>query len=203
MTAVPSIRYTLEEYLQLEQSSGVKHDYFDGAILDMSGGSVDHSGITTNLIIEFGHRLKGAPCRVFESNLRVCVQKGAIYTYPDLMIVRGPSEHDPLDKSRTTIVNPTVVFEVLSPGTEAYDRGEKFKRYRNLASLREYILVSSNEPSIDAFAKGASGQWSLVGFDGLEATLKLRSMDIEVPLADIYAGVSFAANANLGDGERP
>ncbi|MBC7784796.1 MAG: Uma2 family endonuclease [Burkholderiales bacterium] len=197
MTAelIPSRKFTVEEYLDYEQTSELKHDFFNGELLDMSGGSMNHSGITSNLIIEFGMRVKGTPCRVFESNLRVRVQKGTLYSYPDLMIVCGEPQHDPADKHKTTIINPRVIFEVLSPSTELWDRSEKFKRYRNLDSLEEYVLVSQNIPSVDSFWKDADGNWSLRGTDGLETSLALRSMAIEVPMSDVYRGVEFPPQA--------
>jgi Uma2 family endonuclease len=194
MTAlpVPDRRMTPEEYFDFEQTSETKHEYFEGQLLDMSGGSIYHSAITTNLIGELYSRLKGSPCRVFESNLRVRVKRRTVYSYPDLLIVCGPPDHDPDDRHKTTITNPRVVFEVLSPSTEAYDRGAKFKRYTGHATLEEYILVCQDEPSIDVFWKNPSGTWELRNTDGIGSTLSLRAIpSIQIAFADIYRDVEF------------
>ncbi len=194
MTAEPipaRRKYTVEEYLDLEHTSQVRHEFFNGEIIDMSGGTLNHSAICANLIGELHARLKGTPCRVFESNLRVRIQIGTLYTYPDLTIICGQPEHDPLDKNKTTIINPRVIFEVLSPSTERWDRTDKFRRYRNLPSLEEYVLVSQEYPMVDAYHKDSADNWSLKPHDSMDKTMLLRSLQLQVPLVDIYRGVEF------------
>jgi Uma2 family endonuclease len=195
MTAQPipePRRYTVQEYFDFEDTSEVKHEYFEGYLLDMSGASYDHGTISVNLIGLLYGLLKGTPCRVRESNTRVQVQKETLYSYPDVAIVCGPPELTPEDKRKGTINNPRVVFEVLSPSTEAWDRGEKFNRYGRLESLQEYVLVSQHTPRVETLFRHDDGTWLLSRFEGLEAVVSLRCMPLKIPLRDIYAEVDFA-----------
>ena len=184
--------YTLEEYLRLEQDSIERHEYREGEILAMAGGSANHSLILTNVIGEFRNLLKGKPCRIYESNLRVKIGRKALYSYPDTYIVCGPSHFDPNDKQQTTILNPRVVVEVRSPSTEGYDRGAKFTRYREIESFEEYVLISQSEPSVETFLRQSDGTWSLAPYASQDAIAKIRCLGIELPLAEVYAGVEFA-----------
>jgi Uma2 family endonuclease len=185
-------RYTVEEYFELEHESEEKHDYIDGQIVSMSGGTFEHSVIMTNLIAAVHAKLRGTPCRVFESNLRVAVRKNARYSYPDLGIVCGQPQFDPKDKRRTTIMNPRVVIEVLSPSTESADRGEKFQRYLKLSSLEEYWLVSQDQARVEGYFRQPDGMWLLAYVEGLGSTAVIRSLSIDIPMSEIYAGVDLA-----------
>src|SRR6185437_2274484 len=140
--------FTIEEYLRGEEQSVVKHEFHEGEILEMTGGTYEHSLITANVVGEMRVRLKGSQCKVLESNMRVRVRPTPRYVYPDASVVCGPPQFDPQDPKRTTIINPRVIIEVLSESTEAYDRGEKFTRYREIATFEEYILVSQSSPMI-------------------------------------------------------
>src|SRR5215203_5528676 len=136
----PIHRHTIAEYLRAEETAVEKHEFHDGEILAMSGGSPAHSLIATNAGREIGNRLKGKPCRVYNSDLRVAVAASARFVYPDLTIVCGGLEFHPDDAKRHTVTNPRVLIEVLSPTTEAYDRGDKFAQYREIPSFQEYVL---------------------------------------------------------------
>ena len=184
-------RCTIAEYIRLEETAVDKHEYRDGEILSMSGGSPRHSLVISNFIGKTWSVLKGKPCRVYESNLRVRVARSMLYTYPDASIVCGPLQYDANDTSQTTIINPKVIVEVLSPGSETYDRGDKFDRYRMIDSLEEYILIRQSQPSVHTFLRQPEGNWSFAWFDGLEAVLKIRSIGIDLPLSDIYSSVEF------------
>ena len=184
-------RYTVTDYLQLERSAQERHEYRDGEILLMAGGTADHSLILVNVIGELRNRLKGKPCRAYESNLRIRIPRTVLYTYPDISVICGPRQSDPTDPSGETMTNPRLIVEVLSPSTEAYDRGEKFDRYRKLDSLQEYVLVSQSTPRIETFLRQPEGNWLLTPISGITAVAKLRSIDVELPLAEVYAGVEF------------
>jgi Uma2 family endonuclease len=184
-------RYTVEEYFRLEFDATEKHDYRAGEILAMSGGSASHSLIIANTIAALGNRLRGGPCRVYDSNLRIAVARDVRYSYPDASVICGQPEFDPKDRNQTTATNPRLIVEVLSPSTEAADRGEKFERYLKLASLEEYVLVLQDHPRAESFFRRPDGTWLFTYAEGLEALVTLRSLKIDVPLADVYAGVDF------------
>lgn len=193
MTAVPAAkkRYTIAEYLAMEEKAVDKHEYHAGEILAMSGGSVRHSLIAANVVGETPSRLKGSGCRVFESNLRVAVARSARYFYPDASIVCGEPAIDENDPQATTITNPRVVIEVLSDSTEAYDRGEKFGHYRLLDSLQEYVLVAQTTPSVEVYTRQGDGTWIFTASRGLDASATLRSVGVALPLAEVYAGIDW------------
>ena len=138
-----------------------------------------------------GNALKGTPCRVAESNLRIRIPRRPQCVYPDASIICGPLQFDPQDNPRHTIVNPKVIIEVLPPSTEAYDRGDKFTQYREIDSLEEYILISQTRPSVESFLRQPDGAWSFLNFTGLELAAKIRSLGIVIPMAEIYAGVEW------------
>ena len=199
MTADPihSHRFTIEDYLRLESDAVEKHEYRNGEIVAMAGGSPQHSLIIANLIRETGNRLKGKPCRVYDSNLRVRVSPTGLYTYPDLLVICGEPQFDPRDTRRTTVINPRTIVEVLSPSTEAYDRGDKFRQYLRIDSLREYVLVSQARPFVESFYLQADGTWLFAPVSGLETAAKLRSLDVDLPLAEAYVGIEFPPEPEL------
>jgi Uma2 family endonuclease len=192
MTSIPTRRqYTVDEYFQMEERSVERHEYHDGEIFCMAGGTSEHSTITSNVIIALGNALKGTPCRPYDSNLRVGVSTKTKFVYPDVPVACGPLQHDPRDTTRGTILNPRVVIEVLSRTTEAYDRGRKFEFYRDVESMQEYVLVSQREPVIETFLRKGHGDWAIATARGLEATVRLQSLNISIPLLEVYDGVAF------------
>jgi len=190
--AIPSpLRpYSPADYLALERSAESKSEYIDGVIVAMAGASHEHSLIAANLIGELRTALRRQPCEVHGSDLRVSVLTGALYTYPDVTVVCGEPTFE--DAAADTLTNPTVIVEVLSPTTEAYDRGEKFARYRRLPSLRTYILVSQDRPRVEWYTRGESG-WLLHEAIGLDGAVELAALDCMLALAEIYAKVPFPA----------
>lgn len=183
--------FTVEEYLRLEADSVEKHEYRGGEIIAMAGGSPEHSLITANLIGELRQRLKGKPCRVYDSNLRVRIPGTTSYAYPDLSVICGPAQFDPQDRNRVTATNPKVVIEVLTPSTEADDRGEKFRHYLALPSLEEYVLVSQLAPRVESYHRREDGTWLFAVAEGADAAARFRSLGVEVPFTEVYAGVEF------------
>lgn len=184
-------RITPEEYLKQESGAQAKHEYHAGEVLAMSGGTYWHSRIVANLIGEARQRLKGSPCFVLESNMRVRLAQDDRYVYPDASILCEQPRFDPRDTNLTTIINPKVILEVLSDSTEAYDRGTKFSAYRNLESLDEYVLVSQNKPLIETFVRQSESTWLFAAWHGLEAVATLRAAHIELPLSEVYSGVTW------------
>jgi Uma2 family endonuclease len=193
MRAQPRHHHTIEEYLYFERGAADKHEYYDGHIYAMAGGSIRHSLICANLIREVGLRLKGSHCRVYESNLRTTVLSSGLYTYPDVTVVCGKPELDPRDPDKFTIMNPSVIFEVLSPSTEENDREFKAINYWQLPSMRHYVLVYQKEPQVEMWTRRPDDSWSPVAITaGFERAIELAALGITLPLADIYDGVNFA-----------
>jgi Uma2 family endonuclease len=155
----------------------------------MAGGSHMHSLITANLIREFGNALKGGKCLVFDSNLRVKIEATGLFTYTDVIVACEPQRF--LDNHTDTLLNPTLLIEVLSDSTEAFDRGKKPELYRRIPSLREYILVSQREPRLEQFTREASGDWRLRDVFGLGSELHLSAVPISISLAEVFANVQF------------
>lgn len=182
-------KLTAREYLAIESRAEFKSEFFNGEILTMAQNNLRHNFLRQNLSGEIGLRLKGSPCRSVSSSQRVLVDRTGLYTYPDLLIVCGPFELDP--ENSHTITNPTAIVEVLSPSTEKYDRGAKFRNYQQILSLNEYILVAQDEAVIDRYVRLPDGSWGLVSFVGLEATLAFTTVPVQIPLTDVYAGFSF------------
>lgn len=187
--AETSRRLTEAEYLGLDRASEVKSEFFDGEMFAMAGGTLRHSLIATNLARELGNRLRGGPCIPYNADLRIKIAATGLLTYPDLSVICGPPEF--LPDTDDTVMNPTVLIEVLSDTTEAYDRGKKFEHYRQIPTLREYLLVSQKEPRIEQFLQQPDGRWLLTEAAGLDGTLQLPSLGIILSLAEIFAGVNF------------
>ncbi len=189
MSAAPKPRFTLAEYLQRENAATFKSEFYRGEIFAMAGASPRHNSIVTKLIIGLGNRLLGTPCRPFTSDQRVRILTSSLITYPDVSVVCGPLEMDAEDS--IAINNPSVVVEVLSQSTASYDRGEKFDLYRELESLQTYILVSQDKPHVERFVRQPDDSWLLTVFKGVEAVLELTTLGCSLPLAEIYADVTF------------
>jgi Uma2 family endonuclease len=182
-------RLTEAEYLRLERQAETKSEYFEGEIFAMAGGTRVHSLIATNLLRELSSGLKSTDCVTYNADLRVKVEATGLLTYPDVSVVCG--EHRFLDETEDTILNPTIIIEVLSDSTEAFDRGKKFEHYRQIPTCREYLLVSQKEPRIEQFIRQDSGGWTLKEASGLGAEIKLPALGVTVRLAEVFAKVQF------------
>ncbi len=187
--ATPMHRLTEAEYLDLERRLESKNEFFGGEMFAMSGGTPRHSQIAANLIQVIGRRLSGGRCVVYTSDLRLKIEASGLFTYPDLSVVCGPLQF--AAGTDDTVINPTIIVEVLSDSTEAYDRGKKFENYRQIPSLREYLLVGQKEPRIEQFIRQENEQWLLREAAGLEATLASPSLALKISLAEVFAGVEF------------
>ncbi len=175
---------TPEDYLFLERNAETKSEYFDGETFAMSEASEAHNLIVANLVMVLGLQVKLRPCKIYASDMRVKVQPSDLYTYPDVVVVCGKAEFG--DEYVDTLINPTVILEVLSPSTEAYDRGRKFEHYRHLASVSDYLLISQHVRAIDHFVRQADGLWLLAAYRGVDAVVIIDDIACELPLADVF-----------------
>ncbi len=203
-------RLSEAEYLDIERAAAFKSEFYDGEMFAMAGGSPMHSLIAENLIGTLGDRLKESPthsliagnliralgnrlegrgCLTFTSDLRVKIEHSGLYTYPDVSVAWDYLRF--ADAEQDTLVNPTLLAEVLSDATEAYDRGEKFGHYRRMASLQAYLVVSQRQPRVELFLRGEAGQWLLGEAGGLDASIVIPPLDISLPLREVFANVSF------------
>ena len=189
MTAVPKRKLTAAEYLVIENAAAFKSEFYRGEMFAMAGASPAHNFIKENLSGELHARLKGGPCRALSGDQRVLVEATGLYTYPDLLIFCGPPEYAAVDPN--TLVNPVVIIEVLSPGTEKYDRGTKFRNYQRIPSLREYVMVAQDEAVVERYVRQPTDDWLLTTVTGLDKEMALTSAPVQIPLADVYAGVAF------------
>ena len=188
MSSEKKTRLSPEEYLALERKAEVRSEYIDGDMVAMSGGSREHNLIVTNFISELRPLLKGQPCEVYPSNMRVKVSGTGLYTYPDVVVVCGEPEFE--DANVDTLMNPILVVEVLSDSTEAYDRGPKFGHYRKVESLTEYLLVSQDKYRIEQFIRQPQGPWLRSEIQGLKSKIELASLQCSISFAEIYDRVT-------------
>ena len=184
MPLQPKPRLTPEDYLAIERSADFKSEYFDGEIFAMTGASAAHNIITLNVGSEIRQQLKNRPCIAYSNDMRVKVDPTGLYTYPDLVVVCGKAQLE--DAHLDTLLNPTLIVEVLSDSTEAYDRGRKFEHYRKLESLAEYVLISQHWPHVESYRRQPDHHWLLTESSGLDGVLRLESIDCELALAEIY-----------------
>ena len=193
MPLQPKPHLTPEDYLALERSADFKNEYFAGEIFAMTGASEPHNLIVVNVGAEIRQQLKKRPCKAYVNDMRVKVSPTGLYTYPDLIVVCGKSEFD--DTHFDTLLNPTLIIEVLSDSTEAYDRGRKFEHYRKLESLAEYVLIAQHRPHVESYRRQPDQQWLLTESTGLESTLRLHSIDCELALMEVYDKVELQNEA--------
>ena len=188
----PKIKYiSLEEYLASEEVSDYKNEYINGEVIPMTGGTTKHNQIILNLIAELISKFKTLNYLVFSENVRVWLPELQIYTYPDVMIIAGEVEYQ---GDRTdTITNPQVIFEILSPATQSYDRHDKFEYYRTIPTFREYFLVDQNRQHIQQFSKKSAKEWIMHEYDAEDQHITLTSKEFQIALADIYSKVKLEA----------
>lgn len=190
MSTQPKNYLTPEQYLEIERKAEYKSEYYQGEMFAMSGASLAHNRIVTAAITDLGQQLRRGPCEVLGSDMRVAVTASDLYTYPDIVVVCGGPQL--LNGQLDTLLNPTLIVEVLSPSTEAYDRGRKFGHYRTIESLKEYLMVSSELIGAELFRRQADGRWTLMTeAKRPEDTIELESVGGLLKLADLYEKVEF------------
>ncbi|WP_353258839.1 Uma2 family endonuclease [Prochlorothrix hollandica] len=189
----PPQTYSLDQYRQLEESAEDRHEYHDGQITPMTGGTLEHAKLISQLIFLFCLALQNTEFEVYGGDIRIWIPEQNRGLYPDLSIIAG----EPLltANRRDEVLNPCLVLEVLSSSTEAYDRGKKFRYYRSIPSLQDYLLVSQTEPLMEHYHRDEADRWILTPYSALEATLTLPTVNLEVALAQVYQGVTFADNS--------
>jgi Uma2 family endonuclease len=186
----PKHRYTLEEYLALERESEVKYEYWDGEIFAMSGGTLAHDVIMVNAGNHLQALLMDKSCRFFSNNMQIKVPAAPPYRYADGSVVCGKIEVERFNGA-DLLINPVLIIEVLSPSTEAYDRGDKFTYYKSIPSFREYLLIAQHRPHITHYVKSENGRWDYEEANDLEATIYLTTVECTLALSEVYANVEF------------
>ncbi len=181
-------QFSKEEYFLLEERSLERHEFFSGEIFATAGGSFNHSIISTNITTQLTNRLGGSGCVIFNNDVKIFIPANSLFTYPDASVVCEPIE--PYGDRSDIYINPMLIVEVPSPSTMAYDRGDKFGLYSQLASFREYALVWQDEVLVETCVKQRSGQWAISRLTA-EETLPIESLDLELPIDELYQGVSW------------
>jgi len=189
MSAIPEQYLTFDEYIALEESSGIKHEFFEGTAYAMTGASPAHNLITANVIGSLQPQLRGKSCRIYSSDQRFKVEATGLYTYADASVVCGPAQF--ADAPKYTMTNPTMIIEVLSPSTENYDRGKKSQQYRKIDSLRAYLLIAQDGRHVELYTRQEQNRWLLVETSEREAMVSLDAIGCTMAMKDIYEGVEF------------
>lgn len=195
MATKPKPYLSPEDYLAFEREADAKHEYYAGEIFAFAGASEEHNLIVANVIRELGNELKGRPCKVYPSDMRVRVSPTGLYTYPDVTVVCGEARFG--DDHNDTLLNPTVIVEVLSPSTAGYDRGQKFEQYRKLDSLQEYVVIAQDRVHVERHTRQPEAQWLLSETDSLDDSIALPAIGCRLLVADLYEKVEFDENEGL------
>lgn len=187
---VPKFNYiSTEEYLAEERAALEKHEYYKGEVFAMSGASLEHNIISRNMMVFVGGKLKGKACQPFGSNLRIHIPPNTLFTYPDLTIFCDKPVLT--DNSFDTALNPVVIIEILSPSTRNYDMGIKFMLYRDIETLKEYILIDSEAVYVQKHLRQPDNSWVLTEIKKIQEALHIHTIELSIPLTEIYEGVSF------------
>lgn len=185
-SAAQRLRMTEGEYLAFERTSDVRHEFADGEIFAMAGGTYEHTTVAANIITELRNALRGRKCSVQTSDMRIHIPSRGRYVYADASVVCGRPVF--LDENHDTLINPRVVVEVLSPSSEEYDRGEKFALYQTLPSVMHYVLAAQDKPCIEVFTRKADGTWDLRKY-GPGDQLALETLEISIAIDEVYSNV--------------
>jgi Uma2 family endonuclease len=180
-------KYSIEEYLELENASTGKHEYYAGEVFAMSGSKMPHNNVCGNLYFHLRQKLSGKPCKPHNSDIRIHIEKNSLFTYPDISVICG--EPLSINNDGMNFLNPSVIFEVLSPSTSKYDRGPKFKLYQDIPTLRSYILVEPESIKVEAYHLNNEGVWTLEEFNLLDEVLFIPVLQVTLELKDIYEGM--------------
>ena len=190
MSSQPKTFITPEEYLEIERAADHKSEYYEGEMFAMAGGSLRHAWIIMNIGGELRQQLKGRPYFITASDLRLRVSPTGLYTYPDVMVVCGEPQY--AGDQKDTLLNPSVIIEVLSDSTRDYDLGRKFQHYRTLSSLREYLMVAQDKPHIDHWLRQDENRGMLTEYNGLSQSITLPSIECVLALSEVYDKVDWA-----------
>ncbi|MGA9767648.1 MAG: Uma2 family endonuclease [Blastocatellia bacterium] len=187
MASKPKQRFTPEEYLTLEREAEYRSEYLDGEIFAMVGASEKHNLIVVNIVTRLNNQLRDRPCKVYSSDMRVDLRERGLYAYPDVIALCDKARfRDDEDDDMDNLLNPALIIEVLSKSTEAYDRGEKFTRYRRIGSLVEYLLVAQDKSHVEHYIRQSDNEWLLTEANSLDHSIYLPSIECHLKLADVY-----------------
>jgi Uma2 family endonuclease len=190
MSLAPKHHLSFDDWLEGERASMEgRSEYVGGEIFAMTGASVEHNAIVANIVRELGTQMKGRPCQVYANDLKVRIHSADAGKYPDLIALCG--EHQFQDGRRDVLLNPSLIVEVLSDSTEAYDRGDKFSLYRQIPSLQEYLLVSQHRVQVELYSRGGDGRWTLTDYSAPTDSVPLPSVGCTLSLAEVYDKVQF------------
>jgi Uma2 family endonuclease len=180
--------YTIEEYLQMERASNVKHEYYQGEVFAMAGASDNHNLIFSNVFVRAGAQLLNKPCRPLGSDMRMHIPENTLFTYPDISIYCN--KLTTTDKDQDTAIQPTIIIEILSKSTRDYDRGMKFKLYQDIPTLKEYVLIDSEDIGVEVWNISTDKKWERKEYKTLQQTVQLPTVDVSLSMQDIYRDTS-------------
>ena len=188
MSSDPKTLLTVEEYLAIERRAEFRSEFHRGEMFTMAGASRRHNMVVTNLVIALGTQLRDRPCNVYSNDMRVRVANTSLFAYPDVVATCGEEEF--ADDEQDTLINPLVIFEVLSDSTEAYDRGKKFEHYQNIGSLSTYVLVTQDAPRIERYVRQKGSEaWVYIEAHGADAAVRIKAIGCDLRLEDVYAKI--------------
>jgi Uma2 family endonuclease len=190
MPAIPKRKFTIEEYIEFDKNSEGKWEYFDGEVIDMAGGSLNHNKIASNVSRALGNKLEDKGCLALPGDMRIKVPKALPYRYPDVVLVCGDPVIETI-QGQDLLVNPLLIVEVLSESTKGYDFDTKFTAYQSIESFREYLLIAQDRPHVTQYVRQSEGGWMRTDFEGMESMVKLVSVDCELTFDEIYRLVKF------------
>jgi Uma2 family endonuclease len=182
--------YTIEEYIEMERASNVKHEYYQGEIFAMAGAGPRHNWIFTNVFGELCSQLKDDPCCPYGSDMRMHIPENTLFTYPDISIYCGNPTTTDVDED--TVIGPSIIIEILSKSTKDYDRGTKFNLYRDIPTLKEYMLIDTEKIGVEVFRFNTNNHWALQEYKTLQQTVQLPTIDVNLSMQDIYRGTRLA-----------
>lgn len=194
MSALSKHKMTIEEYIEFDKNSMERYEYFDGEVFAMAGGSPEHARISGNTFARLFLKLLGGKCEVFNADMQLKVPAAPPYRYPDVSVVCGEAVFEEMQGIKL-LVNPLLLMEVLSPSTEGYDLGKKFTEYKSIASFQEYLAISQTHPHIIRYSRHPNGFWVRHDIEGLEHEVLLESLNLALPLSEIYERVKFSASS--------
>lgn len=190
MSAIPKRKFTIEEYIEFDKNNEGRWEYFDGEVIDMAGGSLNHNKIASNVSRVLGNKLEGKGCLALPGDMRLKVPKALPYRYPDVVVVCGDPVIETI-QGQEMLVNPLLIVEVLSASTKGYDFDFKFTAYQSIESFREYLLIAQDRPHVTQYVRQGEGQWLRSDLEGMESMVKLVSVDCELTFNEIYRLVKF------------
>jgi Uma2 family endonuclease len=192
MSAIPKQKLTIEEYIEFDKNSEGKWEYFDGEVFDMAGGSLNHNQLASNASRALGNKLETKGCRVLPSDMRIKVPLALPYRYPDVVVVCGDPVIETI-QGQELLINPRLIIEVLSASTKAYDFDLKFTAYQSIESFQEYLLIAQDRPHVTQYVRQLDRQWLRRDIAGMDATIKLATVECELAFTEIYRLVKFSS----------